>query len=89
MKMKKDAIIQKKELSSFFEKIKEKKIEIIARALIIKENKILLCKMKGDRHYFLPKNLKEALISYFKNNNVTLPGNVTYFKNKKFFWQNF
>jgi len=42
-----------------------KKIEIIARALILKGNKpgsrknslpgkILLCKMKEDRHYFLP-----------------------------------
>lgn len=31
-----------------------KKIEIIARALILKRNKILLCKTIGDRHYFLP-----------------------------------
>lgn len=30
------------------------KIELIARALILKKNKILLCKMTGDRHYFLP-----------------------------------
>ena len=30
------------------------KIEIIARALILKENQILLCKTIGDRHYFLP-----------------------------------
>lgn len=63
----------------------ENKIEIIARALILKGNtlssrknslpsKILLCKMEGDGHYFLPKNLKMALF--------------TYFKNKKFFWKN-
>ena len=31
-----------------------KKIEVIVRALILKRNKILLCKMIGDRHYFLP-----------------------------------
>ena len=31
-----------------------KKIEVIARALILKGDKILLCKMKRDRHYFLP-----------------------------------
>jgi len=30
------------------------KIEIIARALILKKNRILLCKAIGDRHYFLP-----------------------------------
>jgi len=31
-----------------------KKIEIIARALILRRNKILFCKTIGERHYFLP-----------------------------------
>ena len=31
-----------------------KQIEVIARALILKGGKILLCKMEGDGHYFLP-----------------------------------
>jgi ADP-ribose pyrophosphatase YjhB (NUDIX family) len=33
---------------------KEKEIEVIVRALILKGNKILLCKAEEDRHYFLP-----------------------------------
>lgn len=31
-----------------------KKIEVIVRALILKGNKILVCKIKEDMHYFLP-----------------------------------
>jgi ADP-ribose pyrophosphatase YjhB (NUDIX family) len=32
----------------------KKEIEVIVRALILKGNKILLCKAEEDRHYFLP-----------------------------------
>ena len=32
----------------------KKEIEIIVRALIIKKNRVLVCKNKEERHYFLP-----------------------------------
>ena len=46
-----------------------KNIEIIVRALILKKNKVLLCKLKSERHYFLPgghlkfgESIKKALL---------------------------
>ncbi len=59
--------------------------EVIARGLIMKDDKILLCKNKLEGHYYLPgghvelgENSKEALIRELEEERGTLIKNIVF-----------